>query len=117
MAPGLPDKVPATAGRDNDGDLPVPAQEASGHARVYDDAGSADVSRMRRLPCCLLLVRRASAPRICLTPIGRLKLSQLNVPTIRNFEDMLREKDRSPTMVRYVIRSLGALLAEHRNAG
>ena len=49
--------------------------------------------------------------------IGRLKLSQLNVPTIRNFEDTLREKDRSPTMVRYVIRSLGALLADAQERG
>src|ERR1700674_4636658 len=40
-ASGLPDNVPATTGGDGDGDLPVPEQEASAHARVYDDAGSA----------------------------------------------------------------------------
>jgi len=49
--------------------------------------------------------------------IGRLKLSQLNVPTIRNFEDKLREAKRSPAMVRYVIRSLGALLADAQERG
>ena len=49
--------------------------------------------------------------------IGRTKLSQLNAPTIRNFEDKLREKDRSPTIVKYVVRSLGALLADAQERG
>jgi integrase len=49
--------------------------------------------------------------------IGHLKLSQLTVPTIRNFEDKLGEKGRSPTMVRYVVRSLGALLADAQERG
>ena len=70
MAPGLPDDVPATAGEDRNGDLPVPVEEVCVHARVYDDAGPAGVLRGRRLPCCLLLVRRTSAPRICLTPLN-----------------------------------------------
>jgi hypothetical protein len=39
-ASGLPDNVPATTGGDADRDLPVPAQKASAHATVYDDAGS-----------------------------------------------------------------------------
>src|SRR5215813_14338132 len=39
--PGLPDEIPATAGGDSDGDLPVPVQKACERARVYDDAGSA----------------------------------------------------------------------------
>jgi hypothetical protein len=69
-APGLPETVPATAGGDGDGDLPVPVQKTSAHARVYDDAGSAGVSRKRRRSCCLLLVRRTSAPRICLSPLN-----------------------------------------------
>jgi hypothetical protein len=68
--PGLPDEVPATAGGDSDGDLPVPVQKACEHARVYDDAGSAGVSRKRRLPCCLLSVQRTSAPRTWLTPLN-----------------------------------------------
>jgi hypothetical protein len=69
-APGLPETVPATAGGDGDGDLPVPVQKTSAHARVYDDAGSAGVSRKRRRSCCLLLVRKTSAPRICLSPLN-----------------------------------------------
>jgi len=36
------------------GDLPVPEQKDSAHARFYDDAGSASVSRYRRTPCRLL---------------------------------------------------------------
>ena len=49
--------------------------------------------------------------------IGRLKLSQLNMPTVRNFEDKLRDKGCSLTMVRYAIRSLGALLADAQERG
>src|SRR4029077_6567152 len=44
-ASGLPDNAPATTGGDGDGELPVPVQKASAHARVYDDAGSACVLR------------------------------------------------------------------------
>src|SRR5262249_35557924 len=68
--PGLPDEIPATAGGDSDGDLPVPVQKACERARVYDDAGSAGGSRKRRLPCCLLPVQRTSAPRTWLTPLN-----------------------------------------------
>ena len=49
--------------------------------------------------------------------IGRTKLSQLNAPTIRAFEDKLRDTGRSPAMVKYVIRSLGALLADAQERG
>ena len=49
--------------------------------------------------------------------IGHLKLSQLNAPTIRAFEDRLRAGGRSPTMTRYVIRSLGALLSDAQERG
>jgi hypothetical protein len=75
--PSVGPNVPATTGGDGDGDLPVPLQKASGHARVYDDAGSACVSRYQHRPCCLLwdgkhrhpeLVLRRSIPRPRLTP-------------------------------------------------
>jgi integrase len=54
--------------------------------------------------------------------IGRTKLSQLNAPTIRAFEDRLRKGDEkkekcSATMVKYVVRSLGALLADAQERG
>ena len=49
--------------------------------------------------------------------VGRLKLSQINAPTVRAFEDRLRGDGRSPTMVRYVARSLGALLADAQERG
>lgn len=54
--------------------------------------------------------------------IGRTKLSQLNAPTIRAFEDRLRKgsedkKKCSPVMVKYVVRSLGALLADAQERG
>ena len=40
--------------------------------------------------------------------IGKLRLSDLNAPTIRSFEDKLREKGRSPAMVRKITASLGS---------
>jgi integrase len=49
--------------------------------------------------------------------IGHLKLSQLNAPTVRAFEDRLAEAGRSPKMVKYVIRSLGSLLADAQERG
>jgi integrase len=49
--------------------------------------------------------------------LGRMKLSQINAPTVRAFEDRLRADGRSPTMVRYVARSLGALLADAQERG
>jgi integrase len=49
--------------------------------------------------------------------IGKLKLSQLNAPTVRAFEDRLQESGRSPAMRRYVIRSLGSLLADAQERG
>jgi hypothetical protein len=56
--------------RGRDGDLPVPVQKAYVHARVYDDAGSTGISRMRRPPYGLLLVQKTSAPRTWLTPLN-----------------------------------------------
>jgi integrase len=44
--------------------------------------------------------------------LGRTKLSKLNVPVIRDFADKLRANGRSRTMVKYVVRSLGSLLAD-----
>jgi integrase len=49
--------------------------------------------------------------------LGRTKLSKLSVPVVRNFADQLRAAGRSATMVRYVIRSLGSLLADAQERG
>ena len=65
-ASGLPDNVPATTGGDSDGDLPVPVQKASAHARVYDDAGPACVLRYRHRLCCLLLDGKHQRPELVL---------------------------------------------------
>jgi integrase len=48
--------------------------------------------------------------------IGEVKLAQLTVPMARSFEDQLA-KDRSPAMVRKVMRSLGAILADAQERG
>jgi integrase len=48
--------------------------------------------------------------------IGAVKLSQLSVPMVRDFEDRLR-KDRSPAMVRKVLGSLGAVLSDAQERG
>jgi integrase len=52
-----------------------------------------------------------------ITPlIGAMKLSQLTVPSVRTFEDQLA-KDRSPAMVRKVLRSLGSIVADAQERG
>jgi integrase len=48
--------------------------------------------------------------------IGTTKLSQLTVPAVRAFEDQLR-RNRSPTLVRAVLRSLSAILADAQERG
>jgi integrase len=51
--------------------------------------------------------------------IGDIKLSDLTAPTVRKFENTLREQGRSQAMTRMVLSSLGALIAEaveHGNA-
>jgi integrase len=48
--------------------------------------------------------------------IGGTKLSQLTVPSVRAFEDRLA-KDRSPILVRKVLRSLGAVLSDAQERG
>jgi len=49
--------------------------------------------------------------------LGALRLSQLTVPLVRGFEDRLRRDGRSPAMVRFARRSLGALLADAQERG
>jgi integrase len=48
--------------------------------------------------------------------IGATKLSQLTVPAVRAFEDRLA-KERSPAMVRKVLRSLGSIVADAQERG
>jgi integrase len=48
--------------------------------------------------------------------IGTVKLSQLTVPLVRQFEDRLRV-DRSPSLVREVVRALGTILADAQERG
>jgi integrase len=48
--------------------------------------------------------------------LGTVKLSQLTVPMVRNFEDMLL-KSRTPAMVRMVLGALGAILADAQERG
>jgi hypothetical protein len=48
--------------------------------------------------------------------LGAKKLSQLTVPAVREFEDRLA-KDRSPIMVRKVLRSLGSILTDAQERG
>ncbi|MCS4091860.1 site-specific integrase [Rhizobium sp. BK176] len=49
--------------------------------------------------------------------IGEILLSKMTVPAVRAFEDRLRETNRSPTMVRKVLVSLGSLLADAQERG
>jgi integrase len=48
--------------------------------------------------------------------IGEVKLAQLSVPMVREFEDRLRI-DRSPAMVRKILVSLGSILSDAQERG
>lgn len=49
--------------------------------------------------------------------IGPVKLSQLTIPRVRAFEERLREEGRTPYLVRAVLRSLGAIIADAQERG
>lgn len=49
--------------------------------------------------------------------LGRVKLSQLSVPTVREFESRLRSEGRSEAMVRKVVGSLGSLISDAQERG
>lgn len=49
--------------------------------------------------------------------IGDVKLSTLNIPGVRAFEDDLRAGGRSPAMIRKVLVSLGSMLADAQERG
>jgi integrase len=49
--------------------------------------------------------------------LGPLKLSQLNVPNVRNFMDKLRDDGRSVPMVKRVVGDLGSILADAQERG
>jgi integrase len=49
--------------------------------------------------------------------IGNTLLSKLTGPSVRAFEDQLHSEGRTPAMVRYIVRSLGALLADAQERG
>ena len=61
-APRLPDADRRQLPNGRSRDLPVPAQEASAHARVSDHAGSSGRSRERALTCCLPPIARRRHP-------------------------------------------------------
>jgi integrase len=51
------------------------------------------------------------------TFIGRRKLSEVTAPFVRAFQDKLHQEGRSPAMIRGVVGSLGALLADAQERG
>jgi integrase len=53
-----------------------------------------------------------------ITPfIGKVKLSKLSVPVVRDFADRLRANGRSAVLTKYVLRSLGSLLSDAQERG
>jgi len=49
--------------------------------------------------------------------LGRMKLSQISAPGVRDFEDKLRRDGRSPAMVRKILTGLGALFSDAQERG
>jgi integrase len=73
--------------------------------------GSNDLERSTR-------EQYASHLRLHINPfLGGVRLSQLNVPRVRGFEDALRDAGRSAAMVKKVLVSLGSLLSDAQERG
>ena len=49
--------------------------------------------------------------------LGRVKLSRLSAPAIRDFEDRLRTDGRSAAMIRKILTSLGSMLSDAQERG
>ena len=49
--------------------------------------------------------------------IGGARLSRISAPSLRAFEDQLRNEGRSPSMVRRVMRTMGSILADAQERG
>lgn len=49
--------------------------------------------------------------------IGAVKLSAISVPSVRSFEDHLRDQGRSPAMVRKVLVSLSSIISDAQERG
>ena len=49
--------------------------------------------------------------------LGRMKLSRLSAPAIRDFEDRLRTDGRSAAMIRKILTSLGSMLSDAQERG
>jgi integrase len=80
------------------GDIWIAAAERAGLERTTLDQYRQHLSHIRPL-------------------LGAVLLSKLSTPAVTDFEDKLRDAGHSPTMVRYVVRSLGALLATAQERG
>jgi integrase len=48
--------------------------------------------------------------------LGRMKLSRLSAPAVRDFEDRLRTDGRSAAMIRKILTSLGSMLSDAQGA-
>ncbi len=49
--------------------------------------------------------------------LGRMKLSRLSAPAVRDFEDRLRTDGRSAAMIRKILTSLGSMLSDAQERG
>jgi integrase len=59
-----------------------------------------------------------SHARVHIVPVlGRLKLSRLSAPMVRDFEDRLRTDGRSAAMIRKIMTSLGSMLSDAQERG
>ena len=49
--------------------------------------------------------------------LGRVKLSRISAPAVRDFEDRLRTDGRSAAMIRKILTSLGSMLSDAQERG
>src|SRR5215471_20181683 len=120
-APRLPDADRRQLPNGRSRDLPVPAQEASAHARVSDHAGSSERSRQRALTCCLPPIAQRRHPGRTLSRLdGWPMQSPVNAspwPSRTTAHDSGAEVDRYSFIARDLHPLLLAGLPALHNAG
>ena len=94
-------------------------QNVQGRSVTVQEAGQLWLTRgtARRLERATLEVYQQHLVYHINPFLGPVRLSQLNVPKVRAFEDRLRDERRSPAMVKRVLQSLGSIIADAQERG
>ncbi len=101
------------------GELATGTHTADSASITVHEAATLWVARCERegLEAATLLDYRQHLKLHILPFVGSVKLSRLTVPAVNQFRDQLLDAGRSPNMVKRVLKSLAALVAEAQGRG